>query len=79
MRRFSLHTLKDFGFGKSVLEDIIEEEIDNLFEYIDNHYLNEPIDVIRSLKLLDLNTALKWMRGIIRFLFILHNFILAII
>ena len=52
MRRTSLHTLKDFGLGKSILEDIVEEEIDNLLEHIDNHYLNQPIDVTRSLELL---------------------------
>ena len=47
MRRTSLHTLKDFGLGKSFLENIVEEEIDDLFEYIDNHHLNQPIDVRR--------------------------------
>ena len=28
-------------------QDIIEEEIDNLLDHIDNHCLNQPIDVIR--------------------------------
>jgi len=50
MRRTSLHTLKNFGYGKSILEDTVEEEIDNLLEHIDNHFLNQPIDVIRFLQ-----------------------------
>ena len=49
MRRYSLHTLKDLGYGKSILEDVVEEEIDNLLEHIDKNYLNQPITVIRSL------------------------------
>ena len=53
MRRTTLHTLKDFGYGKDMLEDIVEEEIENLLEYIDKHYLNQPISVVRSVELQD--------------------------
>ena len=51
MRRTTLHTLKDFGYGKSILEDIVEEEIDNFLEHIDNNHLNHPINVKRSVKI----------------------------
>ena len=44
-RRTSLHILRDLGFGKSNVEDIVEEEIDNLFQYIDNHWTNMSLDV----------------------------------
>jgi hypothetical protein len=51
VRKTSLSVLKDFGLGKSIFEDIVDEEIDKLLEHIDNHYLNQPIDVSGSLKL----------------------------
>ena len=44
-RRTSLHILKDFGYGKAALENIIEEEVDNLINHIDTNFLNEPLDV----------------------------------
>ena len=37
------------GFGKNILEDIVDDSVDNLIEYIDRNYLDKPIDVIRSL------------------------------
>ena len=47
VRRTSLQILRDFGYGKNVMEDIIEEEIDNLTHHIDNNWLNMPLDVAR--------------------------------
>ena len=51
MRKTSLHILKDFGLGKSIFEDIVDEEIDNLLEHIDNNHLNQPINFVRSVKI----------------------------
>ena len=43
------------GFGKNILEDIVDDSVDNLIEHIDRNYLDKPIDVIRSLELLGLS------------------------
>ena len=45
LRRESLHILKDFGYGKNAHEDIIEEEVDNLVKYIDDNWVETPLDV----------------------------------
>ena len=45
LRKSSLQILKDFGVGKNILEDIIEEEVDNLIQHIDDNWINVPLDV----------------------------------
>ena len=45
VRRSSLHILRDLGYGKNILEDIIDEEIDELMEHIDNQWNDTPVDV----------------------------------
>ena len=45
LRRSSLHILKDFGMGKNSLENIIEEEVENLIQFIEDHWVNTPLDV----------------------------------
>ena len=45
MRRSSLHVLRDLGYGKTTLEDIIEEEIEKLMQHIDDNWLDTPLDI----------------------------------
>ena len=44
-RRFLLRTLRDFGFGKSSMEDLILEESEKLNKMIANKMLNYPVDL----------------------------------
>ena len=62
-RRSSLHILRNFGFGKAALEDIIEEEIDNLIEHIDQNYLNQPVEVSRFFNIAVLSSLWRIISG----------------
>ena len=44
-RRTSLHVLRDFGFGKNMMEEMIDDELNKLVQYIDDQWLNSPLDV----------------------------------
>ena len=37
--------MKNFGLGKNSLEEIIDEEVQKLVQYIDDHCVNKPIDM----------------------------------
>ena len=63
LRRSSLHILRNFGFGKAALEDIIEEEIDNLIEHIDQNYLNQPVEVSRFFNIAVLSSLWRIISG----------------
>ena len=62
-RRSSLHILRNFGFGKAALEDIIEEEIDNLVEHIDQNFLNQPVEVSRFFNIAVLSSLWRIISG----------------
>ena len=46
-RRTSLHILKNFGFGKNVMEEMIDDEVNKLLQHIDDQWIDIPLDVSR--------------------------------
>ena len=44
VRKTSVHALRDFGYGHHVFEGIIDEETENLINYIENNCLNKPVE-----------------------------------
>ena len=45
LRRTSLHFLRDLGMGKQVFDDLINQEVDNFVQFIDDNFVNQPVDI----------------------------------
>ena len=63
IRRASLHILKDFGYGKDRLEEIIEEEVDNLIQHIEDNWIDTPMDVSQFFNIVVLASLWKLISG----------------
>ena len=54
-RRFILQHLRNFGMGKSYLENSIIKEIEMLTDYIETNYLDKPSEVDQCINISILN------------------------
>jgi len=61
-RRFTLRTLRDFGFGKIGMEEIISEEVEMFFEEI-KKTMGEPFDFMNKFNLPILNALWRVLVG----------------
>ena len=46
-RRTSLHILRNFGFGKNIMEEMIDDEVNKLLQFVDDQWIDTPLDVSR--------------------------------
>ena len=63
VRRSSLHILKNLGFGKNSMEDIIDQDINNLIQYIEDQWLDTPIDMAHFFNIAVLASLWKIISG----------------
>ena len=62
-RRTSLHILKNFGFGKNVMEEMIDDEVNKLLQHIDDQWIDIPLDVSRFFNITALASLWRLISG----------------
>ena len=61
-RRFTLRVLRDFGFGKSAMEDTVLDEVDKLCDELSNH-IGKEIDIGLKMNISVLNSLWAILTG----------------
>ncbi|CAG7786840.1 unnamed protein product, partial [Allacma fusca] len=61
-RRFTLRHLRDFGFGKNYMEQLILEEVDETIHWLKSHE-GEPLSINRKFYLAVINSLFTIMAG----------------
>ncbi len=62
-RRFTLSTLRDFGFGKQNMDELIEDEVEQLLSKIEESHLDKPLAVQYLFNISVLNALWRILSG----------------
>ena len=62
MRRFTLHTLRDFGFGKQGMEEMIQEEVEMLCQFLEKEQ-GKPVNIKYTYNIAILNALWRVLTG----------------
>ena len=62
-RRTSLHILRNFGLGKNVMEEMIDDEVNKLLQHIDDQWIDTQLDVSRFFNITVLGSLWRVLSG----------------
>ena len=62
-RRASLHILRDFGYGKNTMNEMIDGEVNNLIQHIEDQWINTPLEVSQFFNISVLSSLWRMISG----------------
>ena len=62
-RRASLHILRDFGYGKNIMKEMIDGEANNLIQHIEDQWINTPLEVSKFFNISVLSSLWRMISG----------------
>ena len=62
-RRTSLHILRDLGYGKNTMKEMIDDEVNNLIRHIDDHWINTPLNISQFFQISILSSLWRIISG----------------
>ena len=62
-RRASLHILRDFGYGKNTMKEMIDGEANNLIQHIEDQWINIPLEVSKFFNISVLSSLWRMISG----------------
>ena len=62
-RRTSLHILRNFGYGKNTMKEMIDDEVNNLIRHIDDHWINTSLNISQFFQISILSSLWRIISG----------------